>query len=119
MVFFEAVHRIPQMLQHIAEIFGSDRPAAVARELTKLHESIYTGTLGDLAARFGKDIPLKGEFVLVVAGCPDELPVSATEAKRIYTILSTEVAPNVAVALTTEITGMSRNEVYRLTRLND
>ncbi len=116
MVFFESVHRLPEMLAALVERFGPERRAALARELTKVHESVYTGTLVELEARLGGDIPLLGEFVVVVAGAPEALPPAAAEARRIYELLAAELPPKKAVALTAAITGLSRNEVYDLAR---
>jgi len=119
MIFYEAVHRVTETIEMLEELFGSDRQAAIARELTKLHEQIYTGTLAELSSELGEGIPLKGEFVLLVAGSAEILSVPAAEAVRIFTILSAEVSAKAAVTLTAEITGLSRNDVYRLTRVPD
>ncbi len=66
MVFFESVHRIGESLSAMAEAFGADRAAAVCRELTKTHEEVRRGTLGDLAAWAADG--LRGEISVVVAG---------------------------------------------------
>ncbi len=119
MVFYEAVHRVAATLEVLEGLFGPDRPAAIARELTKLHERVYTGRLAELRSQLGDEIPLQGEFVLLVAGGDDVCSVSATEAQRIFAILSNELSAKAAVALTAEITGLRRNDVYRLTRVPD
>lgn len=69
LVFYEAARRLPATLAAMAKAFGPDRPATIARELTKRFESHYAGTLAELADRFGDEI-LKGEVVIVVAGAP-------------------------------------------------
>jgi 16S rRNA (cytidine1402-2'-O)-methyltransferase len=69
LVFFESPERLPAALQDMAEVFG-DREAAVARELTKLHEEVARGRLADLVERFRHDV--RGECVVVVAGAEDE-----------------------------------------------
>jgi 16S rRNA (cytidine1402-2'-O)-methyltransferase len=74
LVFFEAPHRIANMLSDAAEILGP-RPAALARELTKLHEEFLRGKLDDLAKKLSAT-PLKGEFTLVV-GPPAEQKTAA------------------------------------------
>jgi 16S rRNA (cytidine1402-2'-O)-methyltransferase len=119
LVFFEAVHRMPETLQALVETFGADRQAVLARELTKVHEQVVAGTLGQLAQRLGADVPLLGEFVIVVAGnlaagTPDE-----QRAQRIFELLQAELPPSRAVALTAQISGLPRNDVYRLTRVRD
>ena len=66
-VIYEAPRRVAATLVDLAATCGSDRPAAVCRELTKLHEEIVRGTLGELAERAGRDeLTLRGEFALVV-----------------------------------------------------
>ena len=67
-VLFESVHRIRATLTELLAQFGPGRRASIVRELTKLHERVHRGTLGTLAGQLGGEIPLKGEFVLVIAG---------------------------------------------------
>jgi 16S rRNA (cytidine1402-2'-O)-methyltransferase len=119
LVFFEAVHRVGETLVALGEHFGAARRAAIARELTKLHEQISTGSLGELAARLGDDIPLKGEFVIVVAGAEVAAQPDEQRARSIFALLSEELSPSKAVAMTAAITGMPRNAVYRLTRVRE
>ncbi|MEO5833261.1 MAG: 16S rRNA (cytidine(1402)-2'-O)-methyltransferase [Nakamurella sp.] len=66
MVFFESVHRIGESLAAMATVFGADRPAAVCRELTKTHEEVRRGTIGELADWASEG--LRGEITVVVAG---------------------------------------------------
>jgi 16S rRNA (cytidine1402-2'-O)-methyltransferase len=115
-VCFEAVHRIERTLKEMVDVFGAKRPAAIARELTKLHETTTSGTLGDLADRLGGEIPLKGEFVIVVAGAPASASADEQEIQRVYGLLSGALKPDAALALCAEITGASRNRIYALTR---
>lgn len=113
MIFYESVHRIAATLSAMAEVFGEQRQAAVVRELTKLHESCYIDTLAALSR--GREIEPRGEFVIVVAGAP-ELADEDLEVMRIYSVLVQELAPKQAVALTAQLTGRARNDVYRLAR---
>lgn len=115
LVFFESVHRLQETLAAMVESLGPTREAAVARELTKLHESVYRGTLAELAAAAGVAIPLLGEFAIVVAGA-EEISADASEVGRVYGLLAPKVGADVAVGLCAEITGVSRNDVYSLTR---
>jgi 16S rRNA (cytidine1402-2'-O)-methyltransferase len=115
MVFYEAVHRVTETLAAMRVAFGADRRGAIARELTKVHEQILAGSLAELEARLGSDIPLLGEFVLVVAGAAAAAPDEA-EAERIYRLLAAEIEPGNALKLTAAITGVARNALYRLTR---
>lgn len=71
MVFYESPHRVVKALQQFAEVFGPDRPAAACREISKLHEEYVRGTLAELLAHFNDHEP-RGEFVIVVGGCPEE-----------------------------------------------
>jgi len=117
MVFYESVHRLEQTLVALEAEFGVDRPAAIARELTKLHEQTRHGTLGELREQLGAALPLKGEFVVLVAGNRQPVGGSEAEAERIFELLSRELPPKRAVALAAEITGLTRNQVYRITRV--
>ena len=70
MVFYESPHRVAKALQQMAEVFGDDRPVAVCREISKLHEEVFRGSLSDAIAHFTEHEP-RGEFVIVVAGKSD------------------------------------------------
>ncbi len=117
-VLFEAVHRVATTLAALVEHLGAGRPAAIARELTKLHEQSRLATLGTLAEAYGTEIPALGEFVIVVGGAPEPESADDAEVRRIYTLLAAEpgLDPRRAVALTARITSVPRNAVYRLTR---
>jgi len=116
-VFFEAVHRIAETLAALRDAFGGERQAAIARELTKVHEQIVSASLAELTTRLGGDIPLLGEFVIVVAGAADDAPADAAEAERVYALLKAELEPRRALALTAAITGVPRNALYKLLRV--
>jgi 16S rRNA (cytidine1402-2'-O)-methyltransferase len=118
MVFFEAVHRLPQTLKALAAVFGPDRRAVIARELTKMHEQVVDGTLASLCADIGERIVLKGEFVLLVAGSDVDATPDEAQAQRIFMLLAAHLPAREAVALTARITGLPRNAVYRLTRVS-
>jgi 16S rRNA (cytidine1402-2'-O)-methyltransferase len=109
------VHRLPETFDALVEELGADRPAALARELTKVHEQIVSATLAELRARLAGEIPLLGEFVIVVAGAGDA-PTEERRAREIYELLSAELEPSKALKLTAAITGVSRNDLYRITR---
>ena len=82
MVFFVAAARAGRELAELAGVCGPDRPAVVARELTKLHEETWRGTLGEAATRF-LTTPPKGELTLVVAGAP---PVEGDLPRAVETV---------------------------------
>lgn len=67
MVFYESPHRVLRALQQFVEYFGADRPVAVCRELSKLHEEYVRGTLAEALAHFTEHEP-RGEFVIIVGG---------------------------------------------------
>ena len=115
-VLYESVHRVRDTMADLLAQFGSDRRASIVRELTKLHESVHRGTLGTLAEQLGGEIPLKGEFVLVVAGGDEKIGSGDEEILRVFGLVSVEVSNRTAVTLTAKILGVSRNRVYRLTR---
>ena len=76
-VVYEAPSRVAATLRALADACGADRPAAICRELTKLHEEIVRAPLGELARRAaGAELTLRGEFAIVVGAWPDGLPVT-------------------------------------------
>jgi len=115
-VFFESVHRIADMVADLVAAFGPERRVVVARELTKLHEQVFRGDLASLGAALGSEVPLKGEFVIVLAGAQALGGAGDAEVARIYGLLAAEMPPGRAAALCAGITGRSRNEVYALTQ---
>ena len=115
-VLFESVHRIRETMAELLAQFGSRRRASIVRELTKLHERVHRGTLRTLTGQLGGEIPLKGEFVLVIAGADGETGPGDREILRVFDLLAVEVSNRAAAALAARILGVSRNRVYRLTR---
>lgn len=115
LVFFEAPHRIANMLSEAAEILGP-RPAALARELTKLHEEFLRGTLADLANRL-KAAPLKGEFTLVVGPpAPQDAaaPKGLTLRQRVEQLIrSNSLDRKVALKQAAREFGIARREAYK------
>ena len=111
LVFYEAPHRLAAALADLAEVLG-DRQGAVARELTKRFETVETGTLGELAARYAAD-DTKGEIVLLVAppgeGEADEDAARALLAEALKTMPASAAAADVA-----RRTGRNRRALYAL-----
>jgi 16S rRNA (cytidine1402-2'-O)-methyltransferase len=116
LVFFEAPHRIVACLDDLAAAFGVMRTALIAREMTKLHETLYRGTLGELAAVARKDDNVqRGEITLVVEGAADAPgEVDRQLLKRTVAVLRRELPPGKAAALAAELTGARRSEAYAL-----
>ncbi len=116
LVFFEAPHRIAEMLSDLAAVFGAGRRATVTRELTKTHESVYRGTLGELAERALEDENIRrGELTVVVQGAPEQpQPVDQALLRRAVELLARELPPSRAAALAAQLTGASRSAAYAL-----
>lgn len=116
LVFFEAPHRIVETLEDMASLWGAERSACVARELTKAHESVYRGSLARLLQIAREDANFaRGEITLVVAGAPesDHAPDDAFVA-RALDILAAELPPSRAAAVVAQLTGRRKAEVYAL-----
>jgi 16S rRNA (cytidine1402-2'-O)-methyltransferase len=115
LVFYESKHRIVESLQDLVEVFGSARRAAIARELTKAHETVLEGGLSDLLGRVESDPEQRlGEFVLIVAGAGEaDDEARRREGERVYALLAQELPPGKAAKLAAAITGAKRNALYR------
>ena len=116
LVFFEAPHRIVAALTDIATVLGPERAAVVARELTKAHETVYRGTLGELAARAATEANFaRGEITLVVQGAPAAATgVDERLLHRTIEVLSKELPPGRAAAVAAQLTGATRAAAYAL-----
>ena len=118
LVFYEAPHRIEAMLQGLVTAFPASRPIVIARELTKLFETIHRSTIGEVVAWLQADVNRsRGEFVVLVAGAgADEATLD--EAPRVLALLLPHTPIKTAVALTLEILGArtsaKRNGLYDL-----
>jgi 16S rRNA (cytidine1402-2'-O)-methyltransferase len=112
MVFYESPHRLAEALVDAAGAFGADRPAAVCRELTKTHEEVRRGTLGELAEWAGEGV--RGEITLVVAGAVAG-PVSMSPAELAAEVAAEEAAGadrKEAIRAVVTRTGLPRRVVY-------
>ncbi len=116
LVFFEAPHRIASSLVDLATIFGAERRAAVARELTKVHETVYRGSLAELAERARVEPSFqRGEITLVVEGAPHRAQrADERDLRRAVALLAKELPPGKAAALAAQLTGAKRSEAYAL-----
>ena len=112
LVAFESPRRVAESLEMLAAL-DPDRPVAVCRELTKVHEEIVRGCAADLAARYAT-APPKGEVVLVVgpapAGRPEDFGPAVDAVKR---LVDAGAKPRVAAGVVAELTGSSANALYR------
>ena len=115
LIFYEAPHKAAATLADMAQILG-DRPLAVARELTKLHEEIWRTTLGEAAARYAQEPP-RGELVLVVRGAekPAREEVPLEEALAQVAALQAQGVPlKEAARQVAAVTGLRKNQLYQL-----
>lgn len=113
LVFYEAPHRLRESLDDMAAVLGAERPAAVARELTKKFESTYRGTLGALAGQAARDADMsRGEIAIVVQGAPESAGADDAEADRVLRILIDEMPVSQAARIAAQITGRARKELY-------
>jgi 16S rRNA (cytidine1402-2'-O)-methyltransferase len=114
LVFFEAPHRIAECLEDMSAAFGATRRAAVARELTKVFETVYRGTIAELAILARGDANFtRGEITVVVEGAPRAAAdTSQIQLDATLTVLLTELAPSKAAALAARLTGAKRNDAY-------
>ena len=113
LIFYESSHRIEDALDDAVAAFGADRPAVLARELTKLFETVLDGTLAELRARVGVDADQrKGEFVLLVQGAGEDADARVAEGRRLYAKLSEHLPPSTAAKLAAELSGAPRKALY-------
>jgi 16S rRNA (cytidine1402-2'-O)-methyltransferase len=120
LVLYEAPHRVREMLEDCAAIFGMERGAVAVREITKLHEAVYRGSLSELLRRADSDADFaRGEIVLLVAGAA---PAAREEGgadghggslDRVLTPLLAELPLKQAARLAAQITGIRDNEAYK------
>jgi 16S rRNA (cytidine1402-2'-O)-methyltransferase len=114
LVFYEAPHRVIASIGDMAATFGAGRALTIARELTKLFETIHHCRLGEAAAWLAADANRgKGEFVLLVEGAPQARAADAGAAQRVLEILLRELPLKTAVRLTAELSAGKRNELYK------
>lgn len=117
LVFFEAPHRIAETLDDMAAQFGGERAAVVVRELTKMHESVYRGSLAELARRARSEPNFtRGELTLVVHGTTARRGTDERELRRTVEILSKELPPGRAAAVAAQLTGAPRAAAYALVK---
>ncbi|MFW5443103.1 MAG: 16S rRNA (cytidine(1402)-2'-O)-methyltransferase [Methylococcaceae bacterium] len=115
-VFYESSHRILASLEDLAEIISGDRRIVLARELTKLYETIVNNSLKNVLEQVKHDPNMKkGEFVVLVQGAVIEKKVTdiSEEQKRVLMVLMKECTIKTAVAMAVEITGARKKILYQ------
>ncbi len=115
LVIYESPHRIGEALEDCAEIFGPARECVIARELTKLHETLYRGTLAELSVRARQEPDFtRGEIVLLIAGeSPTVDEDTGAELDRVLRVLLEQLPLKQAAGLAARLTGARDNEAYK------
>ena len=111
MVFFEAPSRLAATLADMAVAFGAERPAAVCRELTKLHEEVVRGGLGELATWAAGGV--RGEIVVVVGGAPARAVSEQDAVAQVLALVADGVRLREAASEVAGQTGRSSRDLYQ------
>ncbi|RMD46785.1 MAG: 16S rRNA (cytidine(1402)-2'-O)-methyltransferase [Alphaproteobacteria bacterium] len=111
LVLYEAPGRAAATLAELAERLGADRPAALCRELTKRHEEVWRGALGELAAR-AAEAPPRGEVVIVVGPAGEGPGADAGRVRRLLEALVPRLGVKDSARLLCDLEGMPRREAY-------
>lgn len=115
MIFYEAPHKLPTTLENLKEAFGGDRRIALCRELTKLHEQVLRMDL-EQAAAYARETSPRGEYVLVVEGCPEPEGEAMNEAQALSfarTLLEQGEKPTEAARQAAKASGLSKGLLYK------
>jgi 16S rRNA (cytidine1402-2'-O)-methyltransferase len=113
LIFYESSHRVAESLADMRDVFGAEREAVLARELTKLFETVIGEPLAELAVRVAEDPnQQRGECVILVAGRGEDTDAKLAEGQRVFAILREELPPAKAAKLAAAITGASRKSLY-------
>ncbi len=115
-VFYESCHRIADCIKDLASILPLDREIVIARELTKLHETIVKSTIQEMRVLFEQDSNmLRGEFVVIIAGAKIEKNPDALSEQQLSTLkaLLQECSIKTAVKLAVNITGARKKLLYQ------
>ena len=114
LIFYEAPHRMRESLKAMAEVFGADRSVTLARELTKLHEEFWRGTLADAIAYYSEKNP-QGEYTVIVAGCEVqavELSEERLKAEMMLLLGEGQSRSSISKQLAVQ-TGLPKRQLYQ------
>ncbi|MBB1473751.1 16S rRNA (cytidine(1402)-2'-O)-methyltransferase [Luteimonas sp. MC1782] len=113
LIFYESSHRIVESLADLRTVLGDARRAVLARELTKLFETILDGSLAELHAAVEADPnQRKGEFVLVVEGVGEDADAKVAQGRMLYAKLAAHLPPSTAAKVAADISGAPRKSLY-------
>lgn len=115
LILYEAPHRLRATLQDLGKSLGANRPIVLARELTKLHEQFWRGTILEAIAHYTQE-EARGEFTLIVAGTHAEMPIASDEVLKteLLQIMREGVSRSQASRQLAQLTKLSRRKLYQL-----
>lgn len=115
LIFYESPHRLRDTLQDLAEVWGSDRQIVLGRELTKLYEEFWRGTIAEAIAHYSQREP-QGEYTLVVAGIPASRPQLTEEELKaeLKQLISQGISRSQASRQLAKFTSLPRRQLYQL-----
>jgi 16S rRNA (cytidine1402-2'-O)-methyltransferase len=113
LIFYEAPHRLAEVLRDMTETFGAQRRASISRELTKRFETSYGGTLAELTAAAERDSDMtRGEIVIVVSGASTTSAALELNIETLLRALLQELSPSQAAKIAAHLTGGKRGDLY-------
>jgi 16S rRNA (cytidine1402-2'-O)-methyltransferase len=113
LIFYEAPHRLVEVLSDLARIFGAERRASISRELTKRFETTYSGTLAQLNEAAERDSDMtRGEIVIVVSGAPSTSATLELDSDALLRALLEDLSPSQAAKVAAHVTGRKRSDLY-------
>jgi 16S rRNA (cytidine1402-2'-O)-methyltransferase len=117
LVFYESPHRIMESVRDIADVLGSDREIVLGREITKTFETFYSGSVADVLAELERDPHgNRGEFVVMVRGAAAQAGSeedATMDVDRMLRVLLAELPVKKVAKMASELTGLSKNELYQ------
>jgi 16S rRNA (cytidine1402-2'-O)-methyltransferase len=115
LIFYESPHRLRDTLQDLALVWGSDRQIVLGRELTKLYEEFWRGTIAEAIAHYSQREP-QGEYTLVVAGIPASQPQLTEEELKaeLKLLISQGISRSQASRQLAKFTSLPRRQLYQL-----
>ena len=114
-VLYESPYRLLQTLEDLGKILGENRKIVLARELTKLHEEFWRGTVGEAVIHYQNNQP-KGEFTLVIAGAEPELPVLSEDTikQELQELFAQGISRSQASRQLSQKINLSRRKIYQI-----
>jgi 16S rRNA (cytidine1402-2'-O)-methyltransferase len=113
LIFYEAPHRLADVLRDMTRILGAERNASISRELTKRFETTYSGTLAQLSEAAARDSDMsRGELVIVVSGAPAASTALELDSDALLRALLQELSPSQAAKVAAHVTGGKRSDLY-------